>query len=104
MFLDPLQTSNYNYSIPSPNVNPPPIDPALSLDKRSSSRIDPFATHACAWALAGYIKQKCLKSTILAPVQSYLNASIDQTKGKNNYQSVYKEKLVKIIQSLLTTD
>ena len=39
-----------------------------------------------------------------APFQYYLCIAIDQEKGDKNYQSTYKDKLGKIIQSLLSTD
>ena len=85
MFLDPLQTSNNNHSNPTPNINSPLITPTPSLSKRSSSCVYPFATHVDVNSLAGYKKQKDLKSTISAPVQSYLHVSIDQTKGDKTY-------------------
>ena len=37
-------------------------------------------------------------------MQSYLHVSIDQNKGDSNYQSTHKDKLGKIIQSLLSMD
>ena len=43
MVLDPLQTSNHNHCIPTPNINSPNINPKPNLGKRSSSFIDPFA-------------------------------------------------------------
>ena len=104
MVLDPLQTSNHNHSNKSQNIKSRSINPTSSLVKRSSSWLDPFSTHVDINSLVSYKKQKCLKFNISAPVQSYSHMSIDQTKGDNNYQSVYEEKLGNIIQSLFSTD
>ena len=80
------------------------IDPSSCLGKRSSDSKDPFATYMDVNLLTGYKKQKYLKSSLAVPSQSYLYIAIDQEKGDKNYQSAYKDKLGKIIQSLLSTD
>ena len=54
-------------------------------------------------SLSNFKKEKCLKDSIKDPLQSYLHLTIDQQNGKN-YQSIYKEKVGKIIQSLMYAD
>ena len=54
--------------------------------------------------MKGHIKQKYLKSNIINPMQSYLYVVIEQEKNDWCYQSKYKLKLGKIIQSLHAAD
>ena len=51
--LDPQQNSKNNHSNLTPSINSQPINPASGLGMRSSSRVDPFATHVDVSALAG---------------------------------------------------
>ena len=78
------------------------IDPSSCLGKISSDNKVPFATCMDVNLLTGC--KKYLKSSLAVPSQSYLHIAIDQEKGDKNYQHAYKDKLGKIIQSLLSTD
>ena len=55
-------------------------------------------------SVRGCIKQKYLKFNIINPMQSYLYVVIEQEKNDRHYQSKYKLKLGKIIQSLRDAD
>ena len=71
--------------------------------KISNAHGETFSTCLEVNSIDGFKRKKYLKSTIKAPIKSYLNLSIEQKKDKN-YKSACKHKLGKSIQSLIAID